>query len=140
MANAKPISAHVSRRVFLCLSRLHTQGGTGICAMQMQMSALRWMCRACWRNHGASTSWTAGRHLTTSALPGGRGLVNTADNLPRFVENIWAVALPLHWKHRFSSGKPRACPHVCKTAAQQHVSLDSEDLSKSRTPPTPLPV
>lgn len=72
-------------------------------------------------NHGVRTNRMAGRHLSNSACPGGRGLIKDEETPPQFMENSRAAgpssspethsflkqleSSVAHWKPRASQGQ-----------------------------------
>ena len=76
-----------------------------------------------------------------TALLGGRGLINALDTPPLLMENNWVACSSPSLQTQGSYQESREPAHILvKQLARRAcpMSLDSEDFSKPRTPPTRL--
>lgn len=141
MAKHKPISEHaILKGICMSIQAAHTwrHEAFGWCRCRCQHTI------GCAERAGEimvqeQTRWQGDSWQT--ALLGGRGLINALDTPPLLMENNWVACSSPSLQTQGSyqeSGEPahilvkqlarRACP----------MSLDSEDFSKPRTPPTRL--
>jgi len=94
----------------------------GIWVTQMQMSTYHWMCRTCWRNHGARTNQMAGRLLANCSLRRQGSYKCSGHPTPIDGKQLGCLLFPFTANTGLLSRKWRACPHLGKTAGQESMS------------------